>query len=265
MRSSGARLLRLAARSLQGEAGVSTSAAGSLLRPVISPCCARGPAASAAPRSAVPPPFHPAGAAAWREHALPAAAHALGRAQWRAGFADQAGKGAAGGGDDGSSSEATGGSSAGADSDDGSDGPTVEQLTAELQERERVVEELQGKVRPPRDGSSAGPRRASRRLTQGGRAHDAPTPERCGCRDTCWLAHPPQACPLPTSTPSPLVPARRAQVTELADSFKRSLAEMENLRQRTTRQVENAHKFAVEVRRARLLAGAGSAGCRMVK
>lgn len=38
----------------------------------------------------------------------------------------------------------------------------------------------------------------------------------------------------------------QGKVNELADSFKRSLAEMENLRQRTQRQVENAHKFAVE-------------------
>ncbi len=41
----------------------------------------------------------------------------------------------------------------------------------------------------------------------------------------------------------------QGKVNELADSFKRSLAEMENLRQRTSRQVENAHKFAVEVGR----------------
>lgn len=45
------------------------------------------------------------------------------------------------------------------------------------------------------------------------------------------------------------------QVNDLADSFKRSLAEMENLRQRTARQIENAQKFAVEVRRHRQLAG----------
>ncbi|GBF88541.1 grpE mitochondrial-like [Raphidocelis subcapitata] len=38
----------------------------------------------------------------------------------------------------------------------------------------------------------------------------------------------------------------QAKVNDLADSFKRSLAEMENLRQRTSRQVENAQKFAVE-------------------
>jgi len=36
-------------------------------------------------------------------------------------------------------------------------------------------------------------------------------------------------------------------VQELTDSFKRSLAEMENLRQRTARQVEQANKFAAQV------------------
>jgi molecular chaperone GrpE (heat shock protein) len=40
----------------------------------------------------------------------------------------------------------------------------------------------------------------------------------------------------------------QAKVADLADSFKRGLADMENLRQRTARQVENAQKFAVEVR-----------------
>ncbi|KAF5841589.1 GrpE-domain-containing protein [Dunaliella salina] len=36
------------------------------------------------------------------------------------------------------------------------------------------------------------------------------------------------------------------QVSQLTDSLKRSLAEMENLRMRTTREVENAKKFAIQ-------------------
>ncbi|KAI8477514.1 MAG: mitochondrial grpE-type co-chaperone of the HSP70 system [Monoraphidium minutum] len=69
---------------------------------------------------------------------------------------------------------------AGTSGSEGEDALSVEQLTAELQDREKAVEELQSKV------------------------------------------------------------------NDLADSFKRSLAEMENLRQRTSRQIENAQKFAVE-------------------
>lgn len=38
-----------------------------------------------------------------------------------------------------------------------------------------------------------------------------------------------------------------AQVNDLTESFKRSLAEMENLRQRTSRQIDNAQKFAIQV------------------
>lgn len=52
---------------------------------------------------------------------------------------------------------------------------------------------------------------------------------------------------LPSAPPLPPWTTRCVQVNDLADSFKRSLAEMENLRQRTTRQIENAQKFAVEV------------------
>jgi hypothetical protein len=65
---------------------------------------------------------------------------------------------------------------------------------------------------------------------------------------------------LSASCPRPPAAAGRpccAQVNDLADSFKRSLAEMENLRQRTSRQVENAQKFAVEVR-ARPARGGGA-------
>lgn len=40
-----------------------------------------------------------------------------------------------------------------------------------------------------------------------------------------------------------------AQVESLTDSWKRSLAEMENVRVRTTREVENSKKFAIQVRR----------------
>lgn len=37
------------------------------------------------------------------------------------------------------------------------------------------------------------------------------------------------------------------QVQQLTDSLKRALAEMENVRARTTREVENTKKFAVQV------------------
>jgi len=100
----------------------------------------------------------------------------------------QRGFAAKGGGDGTSASSSSTAAAGGEASGSGDEGapdqelqPTVEQLTAELREREQAVEELQGKV------------------------------------------------------------------NDLADSFKRSLAEMENVRQRTARQVENAQKFAVEV------------------
>eukprot|EP00877_Chromochloris_zofingiensis_P001167 jgi/Chrzof1/11050/Cz05g21220.t1 len=38
----------------------------------------------------------------------------------------------------------------------------------------------------------------------------------------------------------------QTQVNDLTESFKRSLAEMENLRQRTSRQIDNAQKFAIQ-------------------
>jgi hypothetical protein len=38
------------------------------------------------------------------------------------------------------------------------------------------------------------------------------------------------------------------QVSHLTDTLKRNLAEMENLRMRTSREVENAKKFAIQVR-----------------
>ena len=38
------------------------------------------------------------------------------------------------------------------------------------------------------------------------------------------------------------------QVEELTDGFKRSLAEMENVRDRTRREIDTAKKFAIQVR-----------------
>ena len=104
--------------------------------------------------------------------------------QQRRAFAAAKGEGAEGdeaaaaaGGGGGGAEEAD---AAGEGAGEGEAPPSVEHLTAELQERERAVEELQAKV------------------------------------------------------------------NDLADSFKRSLAEMENLRQRTAREVDTARRFAAE-------------------
>lgn len=43
----------------------------------------------------------------------------------------------------------------------------------------------------------------------------------------------------------------RPQLEELTDRLKRLYADMENLRERTARQTENAQKFAIQVRAAR--------------
>lgn len=113
--------------------------------------------------------------------------------QWPRSFSAAKGDGEDGGkpadadADPDAAAEAAAAGSSGSSSDGGSGGEgaagpelSVEQLTAELQERERAVEELQAKV------------------------------------------------------------------GELADSFKRSLAEMENLRQRTAREVDTVRKHAAE-------------------
>jgi hypothetical protein len=88
-------------------------------------------------------------AAPWGPASLPL--QQRGTQQHARGFAAEAGKRASGGkevgGDDAAAAAAaessSGGEGAGADEEQ----PTVEQLTAELQEREKAVEELQTKVR----------------------------------------------------------------------------------------------------------------------
>jgi hypothetical protein len=107
-------------------------------------------------------------AAAWRAPAPApcwAAAGSQPVAQWRRaggrGFASGGGAGgeagAAAGGGDAEAAGARGGEAGGSGSDE--DAPTVESLTAELQEREKAVEELQTKVRGRRGvGVGAGRR-----------------------------------------------------------------------------------------------------------
>jgi hypothetical protein len=106
--------------------------------------------------------------------------------------------------------------------------PTVEQLAAELREREKAVEELQAKASCGVFGHAVAIHAihpSSMRGSRGAQGAACPCPGH--------LLSPPSLC--------------NAQVNDLADSFKRSLAEMENVRQRTARQIENAQKFAVEV------------------
>jgi hypothetical protein len=50
-----------------------------------------------------------------------------------------------------------------------------------------------------------------------------------------------------------------SQVNQTTDRMKRALAEMENVRTRTAREMDSAKKFAVQVGRARQ--GKGRAGC----
>ncbi|MEM6709249.1 MAG: nucleotide exchange factor GrpE [Pseudomonadota bacterium] len=52
--------------------------------------------------------------------------------------------------------------------------------------------------------------------------------------------------PAGSEASDPVVEELRAQITELTDQILRARAETENVRRRATRDVENAHKFALE-------------------